>query len=47
MLFLRGRTVHATTFNTVKRVFAGVNFRDIEITENSRFLIFVVDRIIK
>ena len=31
---------------TVKRVlFAGVNFRDIEITANSRFLIFVVDRI--
>ena len=31
---------------TVKRVlFAGVNFRDIEITANSRFLIFAVDRI--
>ena len=34
--------------NTVKRVlFAGVNFRDIEITANSRFLIFAVDRIKK
>ena len=33
---------------TVKRVlFAGVNVRDIEITANSRFLIFAVDRIIK
>ena len=33
---------------TVKRVlFAGVNFRDIEITANSRFLIFAVDRIKK
>ena len=34
--------------STVKRVlFAGVNFRDIEITANSRFLIFAVDRIKK
>ena len=37
-----------TIIGTVKRVlFAGVNFRDIEITANSRFLIFAVDRIIK
>ena len=44
MLALYGKSGFVTV--TVKRVlFAGVNFRDIEITANSRFLIFAVDRI--
>ena len=39
-------TLYMTLLATVKRVlFAGVNYRDIEITENSWFLIFAVDRI--